>query len=124
MQAVLPELKRATLERREEDLDARERDLEARERRVDEQERRLADLPADSPPAEAAPEVVRLAFVPGARYTLVDVDLPTAARGSTVELEGEAYVVSKIARSPLPGDARHCAYLTRGTLPRPSRGSS
>jgi len=117
------ELKRATLERREEELEERERELGARERRVDERESHTVDVPAGTPAADGQSEVIRLAFVPAARYGLVDVDLPAATRGSTVELEGEEYVVSRLGPSPLPGDARRCAYLTRGTLP-PARGSS
>ena len=36
-------------------------------------------------------------------------ELPTV--GSTVESNGEHWTVYKIAPSPLPGDARVCAYL-------------
>jgi hypothetical protein len=69
------------------------------------------------------PARATLAFVGGERYELVEIDV-LAERGSAVEIEGDSYVVAKVGPSPLPGDARRCAYLTRGGPPRPSRGSS
>ena len=119
------ELKRATIERRERDLEAREQALEERERELDEQPEPHVEPSAPGrvtgPDTEA--ERVEIVFVPGATYRLVE-HVASAARGDRVELEGEEYVVCRLGPSPLPGDSRRCAYLTRGTLPRLSRGSS
>jgi hypothetical protein len=117
------ELRRAALERREQDLDAREQELLAREKELEARLSRSEEEPhahAISPVSDA----VTLAFVPGTRYTLVRIDAPSVERGSPIEVDGEKYVVARVGRSPLPRDGRRCAYLTRGTLPRPSRGSS
>lgn len=106
------ELKRAAAERRERALDERESELAEREARVD----------GGIPDGHPGPF---LAFVPGPGYGLREVLDPLPARGAEVVLDGEAYVVSRSGPSPLPGDARPCAYLVRG--PRtgsPSPGSS
>jgi hypothetical protein len=60
----------------------------------------------------AAP--VELVFVPGERYRLVEIDTTPLTRGYVFEVEGLEYAVARIGRSPLPGDARSCAYLVRG----------
>jgi hypothetical protein len=45
-------------------------------------------------------------------YELAERDGEPPAAGSRVEVEGDsAYMVTKVAASPLPGDARRCAYL-------------
>jgi hypothetical protein len=46
-------------------------------------------------------------------YELVEElgDVPTV--GAEVEREGQELHVTKVAPSPLPGDRRLCAYLTR-----------
>jgi hypothetical protein len=45
-------------------------------------------------------------------YELAERDGEPPAAGSCVEVEGDgAYRVAKVAASPLPGDARRCAYL-------------
>jgi signal peptidase I len=61
---------------------------------------------------EPAPAVTHLLFVPGPRgYRLTEADGEVPETGATVTEHGMAYVVSKLARSPLPGDGRACAYL-------------
>ena len=100
------------LARRREELGAVEHKraaLESRERALEERELALAQAEAAS--AEPAP---RLAFVPGSEYRLVDLEHEGGAEGVMVSLDGEAYVVARIGRSPLPGDDRRCAYLVRG----------
>lgn len=116
------ELRRAALERRERELAQREAELAAREARS------AAREPArgqDAPPASATPSPVLL-FVPGDRYRLVEAERPPVAAGDIVELEGGEYLVARTGPSPLPGDARRCAYLVRkpggdGSPPRGSR---
>jgi hypothetical protein len=51
-----------------------------------------------------------LAFVPGASYRLVEIERPGLAAGDMLEVEEEDYVVGRVGPSPLPGDARRCAY--------------
>ena len=98
------ELKRASVERRERALAARESELAEREERT-------TELAPVTPP-NAAP--VELVFMPGERYQLVEIDAAPLMRGHIFDAEGSEYVVARIGRSPLPGDARRCAYLIRG----------
>ena len=98
--------------------------LERRERALDEREETLTDGGSDGaqPQALAAPA---LAFVPGEDYRLREVDAAPLAAGATLTVDDVDYVVARVGPSPLPGDARRCAYLVRG--PRggsPARGSS
>ena len=94
------ELKRAAVERRERALDAREAELAERE--------------AAAPRLPPESENVELAFVPGASYALVVLDTTPVSRGLELEIGEDVFVVTRIGRSPLPGDDRRCAYLTRG----------
>jgi hypothetical protein len=94
------ELKRAAVERRE-------RALESREAELAEREAAAPRLPPES-------EDVELAFVPGASYALVVLDTTPLSRGLELEIGDDVFVVTRIGRSPLPGDYRRCAYLTRG----------
>jgi septal ring factor EnvC (AmiA/AmiB activator) len=96
------ELKRLAVEQRERAVEARE------ERAAAEEE--LLDLPSEqaSPGAEAP---VSLAFAAGARYALVEIDPRPLERGDTLVLDGAEHVVARVGPSPLPGDARSCAYL-------------
>lgn len=105
------ELKRAAVERRERALEAREAEIEAREAA-----------------AAAAADVecpVELAFVPGTRYHLVELEPTPLSPGVELDVADERFVVARIGRSPFPADARRCAYLVRGDRMREgSSGSS
>ncbi|MES1247478.1 MAG: hypothetical protein ABUS54_07390 [Actinomycetota bacterium] len=46
-------------------------------------------------------------------YELREADGDVPAVGAEVEQDGTVFNVTKIAPSPLPGDRRQCAYLTR-----------
>lgn len=64
------------------------------------------------PETEPTPAATYLVFVgTPSGYALEEAwgDAPVA--GSLVALEGVEHVVAKVARSPLPGDDRRCAYL-------------
>ena len=92
---------------------------------VDDRTRQLKELqaafaeqqPATDGDADGqVPEPARhLMFVPtAAGYVLVERESPPPLRGSSVtvpEAGDAAFHVTKIARSPLPFDARPCAYL-------------
>lgn len=93
------ELKRAAVERRERAVEAREAE-------------RDAAAPAFAGPIEPVP--VELAFVPGVRYALVELEAVSLTPGLELEVAEETFVVVRIGRSPLPGDSRRCAYLVRG----------
>ncbi len=108
------ELKRAAVEQRE-------RAVAERELALDELEASLPDVDAPAPPADASVELV---FVPGDRYRLVEITATPLARDERFEHDGEEFVVSRTARSPLPGDRRRCAYLVRGPRRASSGGSS
>jgi hypothetical protein len=101
------ELKRAAVERRERALKARETELEQREAELEERT-------ASAPSLSSDPVIVELVFMPGERYRLVDIEPVELTRGYAFDVEGVEYAVARIARSPLPGDDRRCAYLVRG----------
>jgi hypothetical protein len=107
------ELKRAALERRERAVEAREAALESS---------RAAVEPAADEPGSIETEV-ELLFVPGVEYRLVRTAGQAVSTGETLEVEGEEYSVARIGRSPLPRDARRCAYLVRGAGRDPGAGS-
>lgn len=114
------ELKRASVEGRERVVAAREEELAELEATLDERASELARSTLVPAPAE-----VGVVFAPGARYRLVEIPETMLSTGGSYDLEGEAFVVARIGPSPLPGDARRCAYLVRG--PRrvePSPGGS
>jgi uncharacterized protein (DUF3084 family) len=115
------ELRRASVEQREHALAEKQLSLEERERQLAEPAG-PADEPAGSEPARE--EDVRLAFVPGDRYRLVEIDESDVAPGAALEVEGVAHVVTRVGPSPLPGDRRRCAYLVRGVRGGPSGGGS
>jgi hypothetical protein len=102
------ELKRAAVERRERALDVREEELAEREAAAS---------------AHDESEPVELAFVPGARYALVELAASPLTPGLELEIEDDVFVVTRVGRSPLPGDGRRCAYLTRGVRPRDASSS-
>jgi hypothetical protein len=102
------ELKRAAVERRERAVDAREAELAEREATV---------------PAARDEKPVELAFIPGVRYTLVELDATPLTAGLELEVEDEVFVVTRVGSSPLPGDRRRCAYLTRGPRGRDASSS-
>jgi hypothetical protein len=108
------ELKRAAVERRERAVAARESELAELEL----QATQLA--PRDTPPDEP----VELVFVPGERYGLVEIDATPLARGYVFGVDGSEYSVARVGRSPLPGDARRCAYLVRGAGRLSASGAS
>lgn len=108
------ELKRAA-------VDQREAALALREARVAAIEERTGNGDAESPP-DVRPHQL-LAFVPGEAYSLVELTRPTPTPGERIEIEGEAYVVARVGRSPFPGDRRRCVYLVGSPVP-PSGGSS
>ena len=106
------ELKREAVERRERALAAREEQLEAR------QAAQVTELSARPTAAAHSNDLdgeqsVGLLFVPGPAYTLVEVESRALRRGAEIEHEGKTYLVMRLGRSPLPGDARTCAYLER-----------
>lgn len=106
------ELKRAALERRERALDAREAVLASTDADV---ERSRDDASLET--------AIELLFVPGAEYRLLQAEGAIGVPGTTVDVEGEQYAIARIGRSPLPRDARRCAYLVRGTPREPGGGS-
>jgi chromosome segregation ATPase len=88
------ELKRAALEQREQALESRESAVAEREAR----------------PAGRS-TIVELYFVPGPTYLLAETQSAHLSAGAVVEVDGERYRVVRVGPSPLPGDARRCAFL-------------
>lgn len=108
------ELKRATVERRE-------RDVAAREAQLAELDTELAEGSAHDLALQPLVESPELAFVPGPIYRLVEHAFSDLAPGAEVELDGEEYLIGRLGPSPLPGDARRCAYLVVGTRVQPAK---
>jgi len=53
-----------------------------------------------------------LAFLPrGEGYSIVELEGPAPAVGAAIALDGRELLVTKVARSPLPADARACIYV-------------
>jgi hypothetical protein len=83
----------------------------------------VAEAPAEAP-AAVEPEVGWVAFVATSHgYRLQDGTGPLPAVGATIELDGTPHRVTKLGPSPLPGDARRCAYLAGEELPETDRNS-
>lgn len=95
------ELKRLTVEQRERALDAREERIVSGERTLGLTESTVA------PQTETA----SLAFVPGTRYSLVELEPTPVEAGGVLVVDGVEYVVTRVGSSPLPGDERRCAFL-------------
>jgi hypothetical protein len=115
------ELRRAAVERREQaatDLEAAlaEAAAELRERQRE---------PAGPGPGlggaqhEQAPTAHRL-FLGVAPYRFLDRHGPPPAAGESVEVEGTAFVVTRVGTSPVPGDERPCVYLEPARTPPPT----
>ena len=95
-----------------------------------------APLPPAAPPAAtsqepAPPELLApvpaavagwLAFVPSPNgYTLVPRPDSLPVLGAVLELDGASFRVLRYAPSPLPGDRRRCAVVTREEPPEADR---
>ena len=120
------ELRRAALERREETATVREAALEQaaadlRDRELDlaERERSVAVVGELAQPAAPDPEAAtHLLYVARDGWQLVERDGPVPALDAAVDVDGVPLVVTRVGRSPLPGDPRACAYL------EPARGAA
>ena len=104
------ELKRASVEQRERALAERELALEERERERD-IDIAAPDEPAAAPARPTEELEVELAFVPGVRYRLAEIEPIALAPGAPYALDEDEYHVARVGPSPLPGDRRRCAYL-------------
>jgi hypothetical protein len=70
----------------------------------------------ESAPTESRNAVGHLLFVgTSSGYVLLEGDGPPPPLGPGIEVPGQAggFSVVKVGRSPLPNDARSCAYLER-----------
>jgi hypothetical protein len=112
------ELKRAALEQRDRAIAAREAELKVRGTTAAERSDTVPDAPAEGEVATL------LLFVPGPAYRFVEVVREPIAAGEELEVEGTAYLVSRVGPSPLPGDGRRCVYLVRGGPERRASGGS
>ena len=129
------ELRRAAAERREEAATKREGALEriaaelaSRERHLAEAERAGVTAGREEPFRAAAnassgrrlphrddaaePDTARhILYLPADGYRMVERDGRAARVDALVEVDGQKFVVTRVGRSPLPGDRRACAYL-------------
>ena len=114
------ELKRASVERRERALEAKQTELAELAAELEERASKLSSTGSANEPTE-----VELLFVPGERYRVVELSVTELWTGAPFEFENESFVVSRVGRSPLPADARRCAYLVLGARRvEPSSGGS
>jgi hypothetical protein len=73
---------------------------------------RLEEAIAQLNGSEPAARTTHLLFAWTPRgYALQEGTGDVPAVGRRLSVEGRGYTVAKLARSPLPGDARRCAYL-------------
>ena len=102
------------------DLVQREARIEAEQESITEGREELARavanistglrLPAagDSPGTTSATHVLYLAHD---GYRLAEADGRAPAVDTVVEIDGHEFIVTRVGRSPLPGDRRDCAYV-------------
>jgi hypothetical protein len=86
----------------------------------------VPEAPAEGPATPAAGPAARgwVAFVSSPHgYRLHEGPGPLPGVGSTVAVEGAPHRVVKVGPSPLPGDARRCAYLAGEERPEGERTS-
>ena len=104
------ELRRAAVERREAVVTEHEAALERITTELGDRGLRLAQ-----------PEVPgHILYLPDAGYRIVERDGGVPAVAAPVEVDGREFVVVRVGRSTLPGDARACAYLEPARNPPPS----
>lgn len=120
------ELRRAAVERREGVVAEREAalvEISAELKRRDE----LAPAEVSVPTALRLPgrsispdlgPAGHILYVPGVSYRVVERDGQAPGVGEPVEVDGLELVVTRVGRSPLPGDGRECAYLEPAAVPR------
>jgi hypothetical protein len=83
-----------------------------------------AATPSPAVVSSPAAEQGWLAFVPSPEgYTLVPSPGSLPLPGDVLELDGAAFRVLRHAPSPLPGDRRRCAVVSREEPPEPERSS-
>jgi hypothetical protein len=106
------ELKREAVEQRERTLAVREQEVAAAEaQRAAEPQVEPARAAAEDIRPSVAEAPVSLLFAAGAAYRLLEIEPRALTAGSTVDLDGQTYVVARLGRAPLPADGRRCAYL-------------
>jgi chromosome segregation ATPase len=117
----------SALDRREHELRSLEASVEARERELQaardvvaagrgELDRVVTSVSkglglAEGGPAGSENDPAHVVFLPGERYRLETADGAVPAVGAIVERDGIRYRVVRVARSPLPGDRRRCAFV-------------
>jgi hypothetical protein len=115
---LLSPLEAGQAQRLDEEIDV----IRAELREVAEQLRRagrkLAAIEAiegiDAAAIRTATTHVRLFCCPSG-YALEEADEPPPLLGEHMDVDGEAFVVERLAPSPLPDDPRRCAVLVRGS---------
>ena len=128
------ELRRAAVERRERSLSEREKSFEQVAADLAERERQLAAAESTGPTAgpveipradtnllresrlsdrdDAATDVGRhIVFLSDGGYRIVEQPGGAAPPGTRIEFDGSTYVVTRVGRSPIPGDRRPWVYL-------------
>jgi len=107
------ELRRAAVERREDAVSERETTLGQLAADLTERTRELAEEESVRPTAELV-ELSRagtILYLAGDGYRMVERPGRAAPVGALLEIDGARYVVTRLGRSPRPGDGRTWAYL-------------
>lgn len=97
------------------ELDALGEALAARERRTAEVEHTVETTRDEAAESHSAGHVRFVASPDG--YRLATSDERCARAGDVVEIDGRSFVVTRVGRSPLPDDARPCAFLALAISP-------
>jgi hypothetical protein len=123
------ELRRAAVERREETAAERETALEQVASDLRDRELLLAERARSVPSGSNAPALdpepeagTHLLYVARDGWRLVERDGPVPPLDAYVEVDGEPLVVTRVGRSPLPGDRRACVYLEPARNPSQHQG--
>jgi hypothetical protein len=105
------ELRRAATERREEEAERREEALAQREREAARRERTREPGSAPVTANEPDPAAGHILVLADGGWRMIERDGPAPALDTAVDVDGTAYVVTRVGRSSLPGDRRARAYL-------------
>lgn len=102
--------RRAEIEQRSAELSARALELDA----IAEEFAELERSAAEREPVPAGPSydhTAHVLLVPGSTYRLVHREGSPPTSGDRLLVDERDYVVTRVGRSPLPGDHRGCAFL-------------
>ena len=113
---TLLEARQANVESLEREGELLQAELAVTHRRISALQAELAEAraPVEEPGAPEPREIGHVRFLGGpSGYALTSSTDACPGPGDVLETDGASYVTVRVGRSPLPGDARPCAFLMR-----------